>query len=265
MSQSALVSNKRLKRKKFFRGVFLVFLFSCFLATGLIVGLFQMEKFKIKNIMIKGNHVLVEEDLRNEIKKSLSSKSFNIIPKNRIFYFSKENLTANLFLGFSRLKNVIVEREYPDSLIVFVEERKPVAVLCNEDGGFFVDENGLVFESSALFSPGVFLRIIDDRESKLAVGQFLLDSNLFKELIIFKKRLDQVSEIEELRFKKDGVFEFHTKKDNGESGWYLVVTQENDLDLIYNNFASFFEEIAKDQSQDLEYVDMRFGNKIFFK
>ena len=60
---------------------------------------------------------------------------------------------------------------------------------------------------------------------------------------------------------KDGdIYEIYLKE-----GWYVILNNENEPESSFNNLELVLGETVKEKRSKLEYVDLRFGNKVFFK
>ena len=263
MQYDVLVRGKWRRRKKSFLRAFLVFLIILFVFLGSIVGIFAWDKFKIKFVIVEGAFVLSENEIRKEIENIMSIKVLGIIPQDRIFSFPIKNARENLYSQFGRLSYVEIERNFPDKILIKVEERKPVAVLCLsvDKECFFIDKTSFVFESAPFFSSGVFVKFFDERDLRLGQREFLLEEEIFEKLLSFKKRLESNFQVIEIHLKDKDVCEFYM-----QDGWRLIFNEKDDLDLVYGNFMVFFKEIMDEYSnKNIEYIDLRFGNKVFYK
>ena len=122
--------------KKFYKIVLLLLAF-IFLTTfnPNKLDLIQTENnefFKIKIIDIKGNFLVK----KNEISEKLST----IYNKN-IFLIKEEDIQEPL-KDINFLKEVIVKKKYPNTIIIKIVETKPVAIL-------FKDKNKYVLDNSS--------------------------------------------------------------------------------------------------------------------
>lgn len=263
MPQNILASIRHTKRKKcIFRAglVLVVFVFACF---TFLIAIFSIDRLKIKTITVRGNESIAGGQIIDQAKKVINGKSLWLIPRDRIFYLPIMEITANLFEKFPRLENIEIDRDFYGGLLVNVEERKPSALLCetNERNCFYLDKDGFIFENAPYFSAGVFLTFIDNRSVKPRMPDFLMDKLLFLKIVNFKKQLDGISQVETVVVKDGEVNEFYF-----EDGWCLIVDIGDDLEEVYSNFNLFWQEfLEKNNAEDINYVDLRFGNKIYYK
>ncbi len=140
--------------KKFYRIVlFLVLL--VFLSTYNPVELDLDSKknntlFKVKNLEIKNNSLISI----NQIKKKLD----NVYEKN-IFFIKKRDIEKPLE-GIYFLKNIEVQKKYPNTLIISINETKPIAIVFKDKAKYFIDSssNLIPFRDNMVFIklPSVF-------------------------------------------------------------------------------------------------------------
>lgn len=262
MSREVLVSSRRLKRKKRFLRFFLILFLFFLICVGVISIFLYSDKFKIKDIKISGLVNTSEEEVRKELVSILSAKTFLIIPQNTFFSFPKESARVVLMNNFPRLSRVETKMSFPSSLSFSVEEREPASVLCRDlVGCFYVDKTGFIFEEAPIFSSGVFLKFVDTRQEKPVRGEFLLAPEIFAKVVKFEQNLRALSlPVAEIDLKDDGVCEFHMT-----NGWYVILDEKDDWEVAYNNLMSFLDQFFAGEEADLEYIDLRFDNKVFFK
>ncbi|MFC1756561.1 cell division protein FtsQ/DivIB [Patescibacteria group bacterium] len=270
MSRNVLSSAKRKKRKRLFLRAFLLWLFVVLFLFGVIFFLFFLDNFKIKEVVFTGASSFWEKELGEIINKTLSAKTFFVIPNNRIFSFPANKTQTALLDKYSQLKSLRISRKFFSGLDVVVEERVPVAIICtelNEDKECsFLDRTGYIFEESPLFSPGVFVRFVDFRPIQPQIGENLLEENDFRDILNFKDKLADVFRVSEIYLKPEKVFELYPEKEGDQfEGWYLIFDSRDNLELLYDNLEVFLKEDVSRSLAEIEYVDLRFGNKIFFK
>ncbi|MDD5032542.1 MAG: FtsQ-type POTRA domain-containing protein [Candidatus Pacebacteria bacterium] len=262
-----LASRKRAKRKKLFLRLALLSFSAFSIIFAAAFFFFRAEKFRITEIKISGLENISEEEIRKEAESFLSANILKVFPANNFFLFSEKKTQDKFLAKFTRAVSVSVEKDYPSSLSINIEERSPVALFCEAGGKecFFADNTGYIFEKAPFFSAGVFLKFFDERTAEnLSVGKTLLEREEFEKMIGFARRIsNSVFPICEIHFVKDGVCEFWD-----EDGVKIIINEKDDFNLIFANLETAFSEIfekEKKTAKDAEYIDLRFGNKVFFK
>ena len=66
--------------------------------------------------------------------------------------------------------------------------------------------------------------------------------------------------ITEVVLKKENIYEFYTKE-----GWKIILNDKNEPKSAYLNLITVLESNIKDKRTKLDYLDLRLGNKIYFK
>jgi cell division septal protein FtsQ len=263
MTKSVLASSRRLRRKRILLRVFFIFLLCLFLCVGFIAALFSFEKLQIKTITVKGMSALAAREVKVEVEKVISEKFLAIIPRNRIFWLPNELIKTRLLDRFERVKHVDIEKKGTSEILIKLIERKPAALLCRQENHrcFYLDETGFIFEEAPWFSSGVFVKFFDQRQNTPDRGEFLLIPPAFEEFFKFQSRLDNISKVREVYLGEEGFCKIYFS-----DAWHIILDRDDDLDIIYANFELFFREVLKDyEPGDLDYIDLRFGNKIYYK
>jgi len=50
-----------------------------------------------------------------------------------------------------------------------------------------------------------------------------------------------------------------------KEGWYALLDEETNFKTAFENMKLVLENQIKDKRAELEYIDLRFSNKVFFK
>ncbi len=239
------------------------FLLAFFLMAG-VVSLFYIPKFRVNSVKAEGNEILSSGSISSRAEEIIGGKYFYILPKNNIFIIPEEEIKTALSQDFLRIKNILIFSDLPASLTVQIEERKPFALLCKKEilECAFLDENGFIFERAPFFSGRVFMKFFyDNNIGDLPIGKDLISREEFlriKEFAVLVSKKDV--EITEIILKEDGICDLRTSE-----GWFMKVSKEDDQKIVFENLKLTLENQIKDKRSDLEYIDLRLNNKVFFK
>lgn len=121
-----------------------------FFTLILVVGFYAFLNsgiFNIKNINIKGNDIIKDKDIIN---------SLGIENNKNIFMHSTKKLEEKL-LENPYIESVKISKDIPNLFTIEVKERKPVALLKNNDKYCYIDIKGKLLE--------IIPRIEDEEES----------------------------------------------------------------------------------------------------
>ncbi len=266
IKKDALASSKKIRRKKtVFRLAFYFFIVFCI--GALFVGFFYIPEFKIKEIEIKGVSEPNKEKLKGDFLKVLQEKYLGLFPYNNIFIFPEKKLKAEMLEIYPDIKSMDFKNFFPEKILITAEERDLFAVWCfKEEDCFFLDKEGFVFKKSPFFYGSLFLKFFDERSASssgdIAKGRQLLSKNDFKNLISFNEFvvLEGITIIK-IFVKDDGVYDLETN-----SGWHIIINNDNGAWETFQNLKIMMDSLVKENHIDkIDYIDLRFGNKIFYK
>jgi cell division septal protein FtsQ len=247
----------KVKRKKpFYQSKVFWFVFLSSLAVlGLLYLFIFSSVFQVKEIKIEGNERTSQEDLSNFVWPLISQKL--IWETKSIFLVKSHQIEENILKNFPLIGKAKLVKKPLALLILRVKEREEFAVACNEQC-FKMDYLGMVFEKTDQ-RQGL---IIVFPNKNILVGQRAIDPSL----------LEQISRVEE-NFKNnpDVKIEEYIFYDNRieaktQLGPRIIFDLDNKIDnqLLKLNIV-LREEISMEKLKGLDYIDVRFGNKVYYK
>jgi len=259
-----LRTSRRLKKKRFFKKLSFFLLIPLFIFVS-IVALFYIPYFKIKKISIEGNSSVDSEKIMANVSNYLAGKEFKIFPKDNFLILSKKEIVDSILKEFPRLKKVSLNKNFPDTISIKVTERNNEALFCfqnKDEGCAFIDEDGFVFDKAPYFSAGVYLSFFNDTASTTWKLDFqVIPEEQFKKLIDFKNLLTEENiKIFQIILKKEGIYQLQTSE-----GWYILLNEQSNIRLSFDNLKTTLDSTIKNNRQKLDYIDLRFGNKVFYK
>lgn len=252
----------RLKKKRFIKKLTFLFLIPLFVFV-FITALFYVPYFRIKKISIEGNSSIDSAKIMADVSNYLTGKNFKIFPRNNFLIMPKKEIIDSLLKEFPRLKTVSLSKNFPDAIFVKVEERNNEALFCfqnKDEGCAFIDQNGFVFERAPYFSAGVYLSFLNEATTTWKLDFQAVPEEQFKKLVDFNNLLTEENiKILQIIIKKENIYELQTSED-----WYILLNEQNDSQITYQNLKITLDQI-KDKRKNLNYIDLRFGNKVFYK
>jgi hypothetical protein len=257
-----LRTSRRLKKKRFFKKLSFFLLTPLFIFVSLI-ALFYIPYFKIKKISLEGNSSVDSEKIMANVSNYLAGKEFKIFPQDNFLILSKKEIVASLLKEFPRLKEVSLNKNFPDTISIKVKERNNEALFCfsnKDEGCAFIDEDGFVFDKAPYFSSGVYLTFLEEATSAWKSSFQVIPEEQFKKLIDFKNLLAEENiKILQIIIKKEENYELQTNEK-----WRILLNEKNEAQITYQNLKLTLDQI-KDKRKNLDYIDLRFGNKVFYK
>jgi hypothetical protein len=261
------------------------------LSVGLIVSfflfilaLFSSKQVAIRSVLFEGNKAVSDEELFALVTPHLEGTYAHLLSRRNIFIFPKDAIEADILTSFVRIESVVIDREGLSKILVAVVERDPAGLWCGPAivgspvataSCYFIDETALAFAVAPRMNGGSF--VIYERALPLKpIGKTLESSEGFNEL---GHLIDSFATLgfntRRVIWKEDAlelVTMFSTK--TGEEGVRLRVPLAGPYEQAFTNLASIVQsqkskKVGADEEPfvfvDLEYIDLRFENKIFYK
>jgi len=235
-----------------------------------IVAFFRIPYFQVEKIEISGNSLVNGDDLTDAVKAKMEGKHLWFFPKTNIFLIPKDKILTELPENFKRIKNITLDKKYFGAIAVKIEERSNAALFCEKEDCAYTDEGGFVFEKAPYFSGAVFLKLIEQRNSDSGenaktidgyLGTSLIAESEFKKILEFSGLINKIGGgVSEVVLKKENIYEFYVNE-----GWKIILNDKNEFQSAYLNLVTALDANIKDKRPKLDYIDLRLGNKIYFK
>ncbi len=164
-----------------------------------------------------------------------------------------------------RFSDFVVKRKLPSAIDVSITERKTWAIWCKdgENNCLLLDKDGLAFEKSIISSGSAVLKILDAREEDF-LRKNILPPEHFRKVSQMIEKIPKIieSDIVKVYIKKGGeTYYLYPKK-----GFYLIIDAQTDIEKAIENFSLALKSgEIKERSDTLEYIDLRFQDKVFYK
>lgn len=280
------LSKKNSRRGNTWRLAILLFVLVFIAAIGALIFL-NGDKFVLQTIEISGNKQLSSVALAAAAREAMAGRRAWFFNRDHYWFYSPEQLAAVLAARFGRLASIDVQTPDWRTLQIKVTERQTVALWCpdpsieNEDC-FYLDETGLAFARAPHFSTPPLVVIIGAIPSATSTLPTLksqpLPRSVFSDLLAFKSSLEKFFPqtpfghiaVRQIEATNDGDYKFHLANWRvPESDFDLSITRTQTTAEILNLLKSvltvpvFTTELTL--GTKLEYLDLRFGRKIFYR
>ncbi len=255
---------------KYFWKTALVVLIVLILAGGLIY-MSRLPYFKIKRTEFSGLVALDRQELEQKTLSLLEGKYLKLLPKDFYFLVSTDKLARELKKEYPRIENIEISRHLPDSLSFKIKERELFGILCGLPDSsdterqkcFFLDKTGFAYEESPS-SKGSLLLTINTDALLQDIGVQIIDRGLVE-------KFESVSR-ESLSLVGSAVigYEIFSKLPEefravSAGGYKLYLNKNDDFSKVFKVLKVVLDKEIGDKQPQLEYIDLRFGNKVFYK
>ena len=262
MSDRNYKSSNLIKRKKkiFLLKIWLFFILIILLISG-TAYVSNLEKLKISQIEISDTTFFDKTEIQKIAEQEIQGSYLYFFNKNNIFLLPRKNIVKRAKEYSQTIKSVSLNLTGINSIRINVEEYKPVAVWCKEEC-YYLNEEGLIFaKASQDYDKNLikFSNLITDQP----VGKTYTNSENFKKILNLINLFSNVP-LKIISVKaEDGVtFSLYT-----DSNIKILYEIGDDPEEIANNLNTIIEKdaISKAQLNNIDYIDLRFGNKVYYK
>jgi len=249
------------KRKPIFRKKFLTLGFLVLIVAGAVFyGLFLWKIFWVEKIIINGEKKITKEEIEFLVSKRL---------ENNVLFFKTKSILAvdggqiekDILSAFPGISEVRVGKSFFDAISVQITERTAVALWCENDNCFLLDDRGVIFEEAPIDSG---LIIIETAQSpgKLFLGEMVITEDKLAQILAIRSKL---TETIQLSIKKAVLLSDERLDVETKEGWTIRFNLKGDLDWQVTELKLALEkQISPEKRKSLEYIDLRFS-RVYYK
>lgn len=235
---------------------------------GIITFFFGHERFEIQYVEIRGVEYIPAHELESTISAYTNESVLFLLHKSNRFLFSSDTLTQILKDQFAFSSVSIGLRE--GTIFIDLKERSSNLFWKTQNRLFVVDMAGVVVreitdpEDSILKQPNLkeLPVFVDTNDMAVSVGSPVLTPEEIENAFIFFTSLESA-----------GIAYFNIELDRLAGKWVKLITQmgygilfdlSGNIDDQFRNLMLVLREQIDDPAR-LEYIDLRFGDKVYFK
>ena len=250
----------------------LIIILLIILLSGAIYFIFYSPYFSIRQIEISGLQKIDYNELRAVIDSHLASRRFLIFPQNNIFIFDEKSVEKEINERYA-LNYLKIEKRLPGFVSISVEEKMPALIWKTVEKFYLVDGDGVIIreireeEVSGYQAnqPGANMALVFDESNEITA---------VKEQIITRKKAEAVVDLQNNLARATGLqivnFAMANREDSmikcltGE-GWQIYFSPADDLNAQIQKLSVFLKEKNQEDRRGLQYVDLRFEDRVYYK
>jgi len=221
----------------------------------------------IKKISVQGTDFSEKEIIEKELILLMEQKRWKIFSVGNFFVFSSRQAEAKIKSRLEKISFCAVKKKFPDEIKITVRERENLLIWCSAGPCYLVDEEGYAYRGveEEFFSENL-VKIINKNAEPVSVGDKILEEEYLRFISEFNAKLPEFSElglpsVYETDFAVAGEMSAMTK-----NGWMVYFNCKVSPDISLRVLKTFLKnnQLYGEENR-LEYVDLRAGNKIFYK
>jgi len=223
----------------------------------------RIDSLTLKEVGVVGGETVPHNEIVELVNQKLDGWYFHFIPRRFAWTYPEAEILA-VIKNIDRIKNVHLEREGGEKLLVAFEEYRPVALWCQElesKNCLFLDNNGYAFAMAPVLQGGAFLRYSENgREPEVKtqafLGEFIEETNIFMESAYNTLGLNII----QVEKQTEDDINYHIA-----GGGVIKSTSRMSTDNTLENLTAILgsKEFDHIEPGNFRYIDLRFGNKVF--
>lgn len=233
------------------------------LAGGLI-ALARAPFLQITAVTVSGARADASGAIEALARERLADYYLYIFPKNNVFLYPREGISEALARAYPQFKSVDVHATDFHTVSVAVVERQPAAEFCPAHGVcYLMDEDGVIYAPESTSTPS-FVSYVADAAVRALPQQFLTPER-FRSLAALVGALSQ-SEPGDL-VRKVAVDDDGDVLVYFQNGFLLLFDLADESGDVFERFGlALKSDPFKGRTLgDFEYLDLRFGDKLYYK
>lgn len=244
-----------------FVGVCLVVFF-----TLLILGVWhgtRIASLTITEVEVTGGETISHDEIRSRVEAELNGTYYKLVPKRFAWTYPEEFLKQDI-LAIERVKNVELKRTSGTKLVIVFEEYQPFALWCENleaTDCLFLNRNGFAFGHAPKLEGGAFLRF-SKTNSPPELNATPFEKEFVRQTQTFIDRVYNGLSLNIIQVEQTAEDEltYHIS-----GGGQLKVSTRMSNDETFENLSTILasEEFAHIAPGNFQYIDLRYGNKIF--
>lgn len=279
-----------------------LYLFATFFAIFGTLGMaFFHPFFQIQKISVTGFQRIDESEFKSSVQGIMDYKKFFLLP-GRSFFLVDVNEIHDILENKYPLQTIIVKKEFPNSLSILLEEKISTVIYDNSRQYSYIGLDGKLVETlrnvgeeewrevkefvSSTNPDGVEIReekvmeryhvpadsavkaqmgdypiVYDKRNREININESALEPSTVASIIEWFNFLQRKAQVPFAYMIIENEFRDATIR-TGE-GWLLRVKLKDDLQNQFSSLDYILREKV-DRSQ-LQYIDLRYGNKVYWQ
>ncbi len=245
------------------------------LGAGIAVSAIRASALQVINI--HGLEAISDARIRESVKGFLAGSYGFFLPRSSYFLVSPSALEEEIKKQTFRVERASVVKAFPDTIEIAIQERKPWAVFCTNVSPllsksdavpessrcFYLDRGGFSYEEAPESSGSLLLVITGDRKDA-RIGAFLIDSKTLESMMLIGERVEKIlgARVVAYELSEAAPREMRARLDKG---FTVIFKKEDNFEEVFRVLRRVLDEEIKDRYDILEYIDVRFGNKVFYK
>ena len=247
---------------------------ACALAATSIA---RMSTFQIQKITIRGLKSINENDVRREVERMLGGSYIRgLIPYRFLLAAPAQIIATDIKEQFPLIVDASITKEFPNQLTLALGEREFFAILCNDRKinneikqqektveCAYVDTNGIAYQRSPE-SAGFLITKISTDAASIPVPSQAIERATVDRIIFLQRSLPPLVGSPVIDFELFWAIPHEIRAVSNE-GVMFIFKRDDDFGNVFRVLKKVWEHEIGNVPKRIDYIDLRFGNKVFYK
>lgn len=270
-------SNSRQKRRK--RLLVIVGIIFAILIVLFLLSLWFVNTswLRIMNVTVSGQNVIPEASIQAVVTDDIAGRYAGLFSKANIFFYPKHKIETDLRVLYPTLGNADVHAVDFHTVAISVNERTPYALWCANDaaaasngtdlsagGCVLLDESGLAYAHAPEYSGHVYETYIGALADGPLPKQFLTPASFHSLSALVDTFSKKIATNTITTVTIDEHKDVHLATAEGYS---ILFALDDDSGDVFQHFSLILgaAPFTTHKLSDFQYVDLRFGDKVYYK
>ncbi|MFZ3020356.1 MAG: hypothetical protein WA051_02490 [Minisyncoccia bacterium] len=228
----------------------------------------RIPLLEIRTVNVEGTKTIESSAIVDFVNAKLSETYLKVFPRDTYITAGKGRLKEGLLNEYPAILDIKLSFHTPHILLIEITEREPSVLWCagsDNKNCYFADSQGFIYERAPEFSSPVYVVFRNGIKNENPMKQSISGKTVFERINVLEKNFSVLGlKVKEISFQPNEVVNFYLN--HGA----LYISLRGDDKLTFDNLSSLLLNPKTDLRDGVggiknSYIDLRFGNKIFYK
>lgn len=231
--------------------------------------LFFSPSFKITEVNIENLEYIDKFEITQIVENQFKKKILFVFPQDRHFFLNKKTIEDEIRRRFL-IEDLQISKKGINGLNIKIKEKVSCITWISGDKYYYLDIQGNVKREVDALEVNRNYPIIYDANSKpvvisLGIQTKVIDEKYIRDAIKIADDIKNNTEIDVISYKyfdKGVIQELYAKVNKG---YEIYFDLKNDIKVQLDNFYTVWQQEIKDKNESISYIDLRFGDRVYYK
>ena len=247
----------------------LIFFGALVLVAGIVYGvsvISYLPRFSIQAVEVEGAKAISASEISGFVRGELYDGTHPILSRSNIFLYPRAAIEKSVVDNFPRIRTVSISRPSPfaQTVTALVEEREAYARWCEGGDCYLIDDEGFIFSQASTSADTLRTSYIftgTTGTTTPSIGQRFLAGRIAGVLALLDRLGQAGFPAQSVTVEGEQDFSIRLLQ-----GFDIRTSFGEDVDSVVKNLQLVLSSDPLDgKASELEYVDLRFGNRVYYK